>query len=114
MPEPETPKSDKEMLALAVRVTVRLAAAVLVSTLLQVILVAGYLMLEVSFGDRFSYLKDYLPVVAAVGGLPTLAVLKGPVLFFTALGFAIVMYAGLWYFQTALFVLWGIMTATAG
>lgn len=114
MPEPVAPKTDKEVLAKVVQVTVRVAAAILVSALVEVILVVVILMVQVSLGERYASIKTFFPLLAALAGVPLLTVLKGPVLFFTALFYAVAMYALLWYFQSALLILWGALSVTGG
>ena len=39
---------------------------------------------------------------------------KGKPLFVTAVAYACIMYAAMWYFQSALFILWGSLSATGG
>jgi hypothetical protein len=112
MPEPSAPKSDKEILSAAVQFALRVAAAVLVTALVEIILVAAFLMSQVSLGERYDPVRSFFPVLSALAGVPVLAVLKGKPLFFAALAFALVMTAAMWYFQSALFILWGTLSAT--
>jgi len=114
MPEPTASKNDREIIAAAVRVMMRVAAAVLVSALVEVILVTVFLMSRVSLGEKYGSIRDFMPVFSALAGVPLLAVIKGKPFLVAALAFALVVTALMWYFQTALFVLWGAMSATGG
>ncbi len=114
MSEPTASKNDREIIAAAVRVMMRVAAAVLVSALVQIIFVTVFLMSQVSLGEKYAFMRDFMPAFSALAGVSLLTVIKGKPFLVAAIAFALVVTAIMWYFQTALFVLWGAMSATGG
>lgn len=105
--------ADKEKRALeVVRGAFRIAAAFLVAALVEVILIALLLLGRTFLGDSFSGLVPFFPAIAALASVPVLPFAREKKYFFFVLLFVLAAAVLVWYFQIALFVLWGDLSAT--
>jgi predicted permease len=112
MPD-EIRTSEKKPIETA-RMVVRIAAALLVSALSEIVLLTLLFLGHYQLGQSFESISVFLPALAALAGIPILPFAYDRKAWMSVLAYVLLTSAIMWYFQLALLVLWGQMTATGG